>query len=82
MRGPDKGPLKDFSELRGPMSGVLDSFIKDLQQLQRYKQKYGDLSESEAGDAASPTETEEVDDGSIEGSVVTPSDGGSITEQE
>lgn len=80
-RGPQEQPLKDFSEMSGPMSLVLDSFVKDLRKLQRYKEKFGELSDSEASDVEDSTYAEEVDE-SFEDSVRHSSDGGSTTEQE
>ncbi|KAG8416953.1 cr1 protein [Metarhizium acridum] len=42
--------IKELNDLRGPMSLVLDYFVKQQQELARYKQSYGDLPPE--GDAA------------------------------
>lgn len=35
--------LRELNDLRGPMSLVLDFFVKQQQELSRYKQMYGEL---------------------------------------
>lgn len=35
--------IKELNDLRGPMSLVLDYFVKQQQELARYKQFYGDM---------------------------------------
>ncbi|KAG5938880.1 hypothetical protein E4U59_003534 [Claviceps monticola] len=41
------GALRELDELRGPMSLILNYFANQQQELARYKEKYGELSESD-----------------------------------
>lgn len=54
-----EGPLKELNQLRAPMASVLDYFVQQQKQLERYRLKYGDLPDSESNGSA----VEEVDDG-------------------
>lgn len=37
------GTIRELNDLRGPMSMVLDFFVNQQQELERYRQKYGSL---------------------------------------
>lgn len=37
------GPLKELNQLRGSMDEILDFFVKQKEELERYKSKYGEL---------------------------------------
>lgn len=37
------GPIKELKELRAPMDEILDFFVKQKEELARYKSKYGEL---------------------------------------
>ena len=37
------GVLRELNDLRGPMGMVLDFFIKQQEELARYKARYGEL---------------------------------------
>jgi adenylate cyclase len=38
------GPLRELNDLRGPMSAVFELFAQQKQELDRYRQRYGDMS--------------------------------------
>jgi adenylate cyclase len=50
-----RGVIRDLDELRQPMADVLDYFIQQKKELERYRRKYGELNESDRAD-------DEVDD--------------------
>lgn len=62
------GVLRDFNELRGPMASVLDYFVQQKQELERYRELYGRLadlgdgSESAAAGAATADDDDAPDD--------------------
>ncbi|TFB03855.1 hypothetical protein CCMA1212_003608 [Trichoderma ghanense] len=71
------GTLRELNQLRAPMAAVFDYFLKQKEELERYKQKYGELDDSEPSNGATENgvhydslEIEEV------------SENGSDTEQE
>jgi adenylate cyclase len=39
------GPLTELNQLRAPMASVLDYFVQQRNELDRYREKYGDLSD-------------------------------------
>lgn len=65
------GKFKELEELRGPMSAILDTFMAQQKELERYKQQFGPLP-SNGGTVGDYVEDEDSDD----------SDEGSDTEQE
>ncbi|CAH0048025.1 unnamed protein product [Clonostachys solani] len=44
-----EGTLRELNDLRGPMSAILDYFVQQKRELERYKDKYGDLSDPDNG---------------------------------
>ena len=44
------GTLRELNQLRAPMSQIFDIFQQQTRELERYRQKYGELSDSEVGD--------------------------------
>jgi adenylate cyclase len=44
-----EGTLRELNDLRGPMASILDYFVQQKRELERYKDKYGDLSNSDNG---------------------------------
>lgn len=56
------GPLRELDQLRAPMAAVLDFFVHQKKELERYRTKYGDLSDSEHDDV----ESEPVENGDVE----------------
>jgi adenylate cyclase len=56
------GMLRELNDLRGPMAAVFDYFSQQKQQLERYKQRYGELSDDNYSDEERPVGgTEESD---------------------
>lgn len=53
------GIIRELEELRAPMSSVLDFFINQKSELDRYKAKYGELSSSSDSDEEDNAEDEE-----------------------
>lgn len=41
--------MRELNDLRGPMASILDYFVQQKRELERYKDKYGDLSNSDNG---------------------------------
>jgi adenylate cyclase len=37
------GVLRELNDLRGPMGSVLDFFVRQREELERYKQRFGEL---------------------------------------
>lgn len=46
------GTLRELNQLRAPMSQIFEIFHQQTRQLERYRQKYGELSDSEDGGEA------------------------------
>lgn len=72
------GALRELNQLRAPMAAVFDYFLKQKEELERYKQKYGELDESEPSNRATENGVEYDDELEIE----EVSEDGSDTEQE
>ena len=57
------GVLRELNDLRGPMAAVLDFFVQQKQELDRYKQRYGELSDHDyTDDERVIEETEDSDE--------------------
>lgn len=50
------GPIKELEDLQGPMTAILDMFMAQRKELERYRRKYGALP------SPSSSEEEEEDD--------------------
>jgi adenylate cyclase len=72
------GALRELNQLRAPMAAVFDYFLKQKEELERYKQKYGELSDAEPSNGATENGVEYDDELEIE----EVSEDGSDTEQE
>jgi len=43
------GPIVRLNDLRSPMESIIATFASQLAELQRYKERFGDIEESEDG---------------------------------
>jgi len=57
------GTLRELNQLRAPMSQIFDIFQQQTRELERYKQKYGELSDSEDGDTQTNGQESESESG-------------------
>lgn len=57
------GPLRELNQLRAPMASVLDHFVQQKKDLERYRAIYGDLPSSDE-----PAAARELEDGDDEDS--------------
>jgi len=57
------GPLRELNQLRAPMASVLDHFVQQKKDLERYRAIYGDLPSSDE-----PAAVQELEDGDDEDS--------------
>ena len=57
------GPLRELNQLRAPMASVLDHFVQQKKDLERYRAIYGDLPDSDE-----PAAVQELENGDDEDS--------------
>ena len=56
------GALRELNQLRAPMAAVFDYFLKQKEELDRYKQKYGELDDTETSSNGETENGVEYDD--------------------
>lgn len=61
------GPLRELNQLRAPMASVLDFFVQQKKELDRYRETYGELPSADGG-------TKETDDAETDSSQAGPAD--------
>lgn len=66
------GTLRELNQLRAPMAAVFEFFLKQKEELDRYKERYGELDDERRNGVADDVEDDDDDD----------DDEGSDTEQE
>ncbi|KAF4470048.1 adenylate cyclase [Fusarium albosuccineum] len=58
------GTIKELDELRGPMAAILDHFMSQQKELERYKRKFGELPSPESSDDDDMEDDYDTDEGS------------------
>ncbi|KAM0514663.1 hypothetical protein ACHAPE_006659 [Trichoderma viride] len=59
------GTLRELNQLRAPMAAVFEAFMAQKEELERYKQKYGELDDDDRSNGVMTADSiEEVEDGS------------------
>jgi hypothetical protein len=74
------GPLRELNQLRAPMASVLDHFVQQKKDLERYRAIYGDLPSSD--ELAAVQKLEDGDDEDSEQDSEQDSDEDSETESD
>lgn len=69
--------LRELNQLRAPMAAVFEFFLKQKEELDRYKEKYGPIDDEPSNGVTIKGEIEDVEE-EVEGS----EEDGSDTEQE
>lgn len=60
------GPLRELNQLRAPMASVLDFFVQQKKELERYRATYGALPDSHEGTVQEVHDRDEEEDGGEE----------------
>jgi adenylate cyclase len=59
------GTLRELNQLRAPMAAVFEAFRAQKEELERYRQKYGELDDNDRSNGVIlPSNVEEIEDGS------------------
>lgn len=61
-----RGVLRELNDLRGPMSAVLDHFVAQDRELERYKKKFGALALDSSSEEDEEYEEEEYEESDTE----------------
>lgn len=59
------GTLRELNQLRAPMAAVFEAFMAQKEELERYKQKYGELEDDDRSNGVMTVDSiERLEDGS------------------